>query len=148
MNATLSAATTITVPFFDVDVMRIVWHGHYVKYFELARCVLLDKIDYNYTQMEASGFGWPVVDIRIKYVQSARFGQVLRVRAQLAETENRLKITYVIEDEASGKRIATGYSIQVAVQLPERELCFVTPEIFRDKVNTAIEREQQQPRAE
>ena len=39
------------VPFFDVDSMRIVWHGHYCKYLELARCKLLDKIGYNYKAM-------------------------------------------------------------------------------------------------
>jgi len=44
----------IEVPFFDVDLMEIVWHGHYLKYFEVARCALLDKIGYNYMQMRAS----------------------------------------------------------------------------------------------
>ena len=29
------------VPFFDVDMLEIVWHGHYVKYLEVARCALL-----------------------------------------------------------------------------------------------------------
>ena len=37
----------IEVPFFDVDVMQIVWHGHYVKYLEVARCAFLDAIGYN-----------------------------------------------------------------------------------------------------
>ena len=30
--------TDVTVPFFDVDSMNVVWHGHYVKYLEIARC--------------------------------------------------------------------------------------------------------------
>lgn len=30
--------TLIDVPFFDVDSMNIAWHGHYVKYLEIARC--------------------------------------------------------------------------------------------------------------
>ena len=34
----------IVVPFFDVDSMHIVWHGHYVKYLEVARCALLDRL--------------------------------------------------------------------------------------------------------
>ena len=33
--------TQILVPFFDVDTMHVVWHGHYIKYLEVARCALL-----------------------------------------------------------------------------------------------------------
>ena len=41
----IQVETIIEVPFHDVDVMRVAWHGHYVKYFEIARCALLDKIE-------------------------------------------------------------------------------------------------------
>ena len=50
------AETEIQVQFFDLDPMEVVWHGHYVKYLEIVRCVLLDTIDYNYAQMKASGY--------------------------------------------------------------------------------------------
>jgi acyl-CoA thioester hydrolase len=36
----LHTDTEILVPFFDVDTMNVVWHGHYVKYLEVARCAL------------------------------------------------------------------------------------------------------------
>ena len=39
----LVSETEIEVPFFDCDSMHIIWHGHYVKYLEVARCELLDK---------------------------------------------------------------------------------------------------------
>ena len=32
--------TEITIPFFDLDPMNVVWHGNYIKYFEIARCNL------------------------------------------------------------------------------------------------------------
>ena len=44
----LQAEIELVVPFFDVDMMEVVWHGHYVKYFEEARCALLDKLGHNY----------------------------------------------------------------------------------------------------
>ncbi len=47
--------TEILVPFFDVDSMNVVWHGHYVKYLEVARCALLDKIGHNYSAMSELG---------------------------------------------------------------------------------------------
>ena len=31
----------LEVPFHDVDMLQLVWHGHYYKYFELARTQLL-----------------------------------------------------------------------------------------------------------
>jgi acyl-CoA thioester hydrolase len=39
----LHVDTEILVPFFDVDSMNVVWHGHYVKYLEVARCALLER---------------------------------------------------------------------------------------------------------
>ena len=39
----LHTDTEILVPFFDVDTMNVVWHGHYIKYLEVARCALLDR---------------------------------------------------------------------------------------------------------
>ena len=44
----IQAEVEIEIPFHDVDVLGVAWHGHYVKYLEIARCALLDQIDYNY----------------------------------------------------------------------------------------------------
>lgn len=124
----------IEIPFHDVDVMKVAWHGHYVKYFEIARCALLDAIDYNYPQMEASGYGWPVIDLRVRYAQPLRFQQKIRVIATLAEWENRLKVDYLIEDAQTGQRLTKGYTVQVAVDMKNGEMQFVSPDILFDKL--------------
>ena len=128
------AETETQVQFFDLDPMEVVWHGHYVKYLEMARCALLDTIDYNYTQMKASGYAWPVIDMHLRYVDSARFGQRLKVRAEIAEWENRLKIHYLITDAASGHRLLRGSTTQVAVDIATREMCFVSPAVLFQKL--------------
>ena len=128
------AETEIQVQFFDLDPMEVVWHGHYVKYLEMARCALLDTIDYNYMQMKASGYAWPVIDMHLRYVDSARFGQRLKVRAEIAEWENRLKIDYLITDAASGHRLLRGSTTQVAVDIATREMCFVSPAVLLQKL--------------
>ena len=46
----ISEETEISAEFFDVDAMQVVWHGNYVKYLEIARCALLDKIGYGYKE--------------------------------------------------------------------------------------------------
>lgn len=130
----LSAEVEIEIPFFDVDPMQVAWHGHYVKYFEVARCAMLRKIDYDYPQMEASGYHFPVVEIYLRYVNPARFGQVVLAAAELLEYENRLKIGYRISDRASGQRLTKGWSVQVAIDAKTRDLQFVSPRILVEKM--------------
>ncbi|VVQ06950.1 hypothetical protein PS914_04675 [Pseudomonas fluorescens] len=134
----LHADTEILVPFFDVDTMNVVWHGHYVKYLEVARCALLDKIGHNYDAMVASGYAWPVIDLQLRYVRGAVFGQKLNVRANLVEWENRLKISYLISDLHSGARLTRASSVQVAVDMDSREMQLASPKVFTDAVERAL----------
>jgi acyl-CoA thioester hydrolase len=133
----LSAAVDVEVAFHDVDAMNVVWHGHYVKYFELARCALLRRFDYDYPQMLASGYLWPIVDCRLKYVRPALYAQRLRVEATLLEYENRIKIGYEIRDAATGERLTKGSTIQVAINAATRELQFVSPPIILSNLERA-----------
>ena len=50
----IEASVEFRVEFYDVDSMGVVWHGNYVKYMELGRCALLDKIGYGYNEMKES----------------------------------------------------------------------------------------------
>jgi len=129
-----SAEAELQVQFFDLDPMQVVWHGHYVKYLEVARCALLDAIDYNYVQMKDSGYAWPVIDMHLRYIDSATFGQRLKLRAEIVEWENRLKIDYLITDAASGRRLLRGSTTQVAVDMLTREMCFVSPAVLFQKL--------------
>lgn len=132
-NPRFSTQVSITVPFHDVDAMGVVWHGNYFRYFEVAREALLNQFDYSYRQMKESGYAWPIVDTRVKYISSVDFEDQITVRAQLVEYENRLKIEYKIFDK-NGKRVTTGYTIQVAVDMNTREMCFVSPQVFLQKL--------------
>jgi acyl-CoA thioester hydrolase len=125
------------VQFFDLDPMEIVWHGNYVKYLEVVRCALLDSIDYNYVEMKASGYAWPVIDMQLRYISSATFGQRLKLRAEIVEWESRLKIDYLITDALSGKRLNRASTTQVAVDIASREMCFVSPPILFEKLGLA-----------
>ena len=134
MTAVLEASVEMEVPFQDLDPMNVVWHGNYFRYFEAARAALLRKIDFDYPQMEASGYLWPIVDTRVKYVRAARYAQRLQIVARLVEWENRLRIDYEIVDAASKERITTGFTIQCAVDASNGELQFVTPDALRTRI--------------
>ena len=130
----LTARVDWIVPFYDLDPMDICWHGHYVRYFELARDALLRKIDYDYPHMRASGYAWPVIELFIRYAQPLTYQQRLHLDARLVEWENRLKIAYEILDAATRKRLTRGYTVQVAVDMRTREMCFASPDILREKL--------------
>jgi acyl-CoA thioester hydrolase len=134
----LTAEIDVEVPFHDCDPLGVTWHGNYFRYFETARSALLNSIGYNVRQMTASGYAWPIVDARVKYVKTTTFGQRLGVRATLEEYENRLKIAYTIMASESGELVTTASTTQVAVDLQRGEMCFVSPQVFLDKVRAAL----------
>lgn len=129
----LSHVIEVRPAFFDVDPMAVVWHGNYVKYFELVRAALMDRLGYGYKEMRDSGYLWPIVDLRVKYVRPAMLGQPLTVRAEITEFENRLRVEYAISDQA-GEKVTKGYTIQVAVDARTHELQYVCPKILWDKL--------------
>lgn len=118
------------VPFYDVDSMQVVWHGHYVKYLERARCDLLDHIGYGYQAMRESGYAWPVVKLSLRYVRPAVFGQLLQIVARMTEWEYRLIIDYEILDKATGAKLASGSSMQVPVEMATGETCLGSPTVL------------------
>jgi acyl-CoA thioester hydrolase len=122
------------VQFYDLDPMDIVWHGNYAKFLELARCALLEKIDYNYAQMKASGYAWPVIDMHIRYLQPMGFGERIKVRAELVEWENRLKLQYLITNVATGLRLTKASTVQVAVDMAARQMCLSSPPVLFEKL--------------
>jgi len=134
----LHVDTEVLVPFFDVDSMLVVWHGHYVKYLEVARCALLDHLGHNYVQMQESGYAWPVIDLQLRYIRGATFGQRLTVRASLVEWENRLKINYLISDAVTGERMTRASSVQVAVHIASREMQLASPQVMLDAVQKVL----------
>jgi acyl-CoA thioester hydrolase len=135
---TLAAEVEVDVLFHDADPMGVTWHGNYFRYLEAARAALLDKIGYGYVEMLESGYFWPVVEAHIKYSKPTRFGQRLLVRAALEEYENRLKISYVIMERASGERVTTAWTTQAAVHKERGEMSFASPQVLLDKVRTCL----------
>lgn len=130
----LTVATEIDVQFYDVDAMRVVWHGNYVKYMEDARCQLLRTFGYDYNDMEDSGYLWPIVDMRIKYVKSAKFGDKIRVDATLVEYETRMKISYRIYNATTDEVLTKAYTVQVAIDTNNNEMQFESPVVLLEKL--------------
>jgi acyl-CoA thioester hydrolase len=133
----ISARIEVPVAFHDVDMVHIVWHGHYLKYLENARWALMDKLDFGLAAMRDSGYGWPIVDLRVKYINAARFGDRLEVRASLAEWEHRLVVNYLITKCEDRERVLRAQTTQVAVDAASGVLQFTTPQILLERIAAA-----------
>ena len=127
----------LKVPFHDLDPVGIVWHGNYTKYFEIARCALLETFGYNYDAMARSGYSWPIIDLHLRYVKAARFGETLSVQATLREWEHRLRIDYLASN-ADGLRVCKGTSIQVAVDLKSGEMLLKSPDVLFERLGLPV----------
>lgn len=139
MKNMLSVSLDMEVAFFDVDAYRIVWHGTYPRYFEIARCKLLEKIEFTYKDMEAAGYFFPIIDMQVKYIKPLRFEQQFVITATLREWEHKLSIDYLITDKHSGERLTKGKTSQVAVSMPDNTMQFASPTLLINKVKQALD---------
>ncbi len=133
----LTASIRIRIPFFDLDPAGVAWHGRYFQYFELARCELLEAINYSYEEMVDSGFLWPVADTSVRYVRPLTLNQVAIVTACLREWEMRLVVDYKIEDE-DGTVLTKARTIQVPVDAGTMELTLGSPQVLIDNVHEKL----------
>ena len=126
--------TLLTVPFHDADMMGVTWHGHYIRYMEIARCELLERIVYTYLDMYDSGYAWPVVDLKIRYSKGCTFGDRLRILITVDEVEFRFKLSYRIENADTGELLTKASTTQVAVDTKTGEMSYPSPKILVDRI--------------
>ena len=129
MSQPVSTSVTLKVPYYDVDLMQIVWHGNYLKYFEVARQALFKKYGVDmrcYT--EDTRYVFPVVRSMIKHIWPLRFDDEFICTAVLKEARVKIVLDFEIKLISNGKVCAKGWTEQVAVLLPEMEMVFQIPE--------------------
>lgn len=124
----------LTVQFYDLDPMNVVWHGNYLKYLESARCDLLKKIGYDYDNMRADGVLYPIAKMDLKYIKPCKFNQVLFLETIVEELEPALIIKYNIFDEESGEKVFSAKSMQICVDVKTGESIYSAPEGLKQKL--------------
>ncbi|MCK9422740.1 MAG: acyl-CoA thioesterase [Bacteroidales bacterium] len=83
----------IQVSYADTDMMGIIYHANYLKWFELGRTQLIEDVGYSYAEMEKSGYCAPVLKIEITYKKPIRYGERVMVETWIEENHG-LKTTY------------------------------------------------------
>lgn len=125
----LEHATEVRVRFHEVDALRVVWHGHYVGYFEEGREAFGRAFGLGYADMEAAGFVVPLVHVEVDYAAPARLGDVLTVVTRLHPAPAaRLTFTYEVR-AADARLLATGRTDQVFTDL-EGKLALTRPPVY------------------
>jgi len=125
----LEHVTRVRVRFQEVDPLRVVWHGHYLSYFEEGRTAFGRAYGFGYDTILEAGFVAPIVHVELDYFLPARFDQVLQVVTRMHHDEGaRIQFTYRILSE-EGQKLTTGRSVQALTE-PSGELVLVRPEML------------------
>ncbi len=137
----LSEKIAISIRFSEVDSLTIVWHGHYLKYFEDAREAFGKKYGLGYLEMFEKGYVTPIVQIHCEYKAPLTYGDKAIVEVIYRDSKAaKLEMEYKISNASSGLLIATGYSMQVFLDRTKSELQLIIPDFFAKwKENWGIE---------
>lgn len=91
------------VRYRECDPMRIVYHTHYLDFFEVARTEALRKCGLVYSELEDSGVIMPVVDVRVRYHRSARYDDLLEIRTVMTLSSSGTRVTFDYETRRKGE---------------------------------------------
>ena len=123
--------TEITVRFNEADPLGIVWHGHYVRYFEGAREDFGKQHGISYLDFYRNSLAVPVVAIQCDFKKPLRYGDTIVVETKYINTPAaKLNFSYRILDAVNGTQIATGSTSQVFVDAKTFELQLTMPPFF------------------
>ena len=93
-------STQIRVRYSETDQMGFVYYGHYFTYFEVARVESLRALGYSYRELEDAGYLLPVLENHIRYIQPAKYDDLLTVKATIPEPPSvRLNFDYEIYNQ-------------------------------------------------
>ena len=123
--------TMIQVRFYEVDAYSVVWHGHYVGWFEVGRNELTEKFDMGPLQLKEKNLLAPVVELNCEYKFPATFGESLLIQTTMERTEvAKLIFHYRVLSQGNGKVLATGSTTHVLTDLKGNLLYRVPPDIL------------------
>ncbi len=126
-------ADTIEVPvrFSEVDSLGIVWHGHYLRYFEDGREAFGKKYGLSYLDYYAEGYLVPIVSVQCDYKQVVRYGDRIIVETTYTPCESaKINFTYRLVNAETRELAVTGSTTQVFLSKNKLTLQLTNPDFF------------------
>lgn len=96
--------------------------------------MLLDELGIGYAKMIELGFACPIVDTRVRYIQSVVWDSLIKISAQIVEWEYQLVMFYTIESD-QGKLVNEATTTQVPIDVKTGELIYGFPSSIVDRLN-------------
>lgn len=129
----LSDKHSVKVRFNEADPLGIVWHGHYLRYFEDGREAFGERYNLSYLGMYKLGFIAPLVSIHCDFKRSLKYGDTAIVETTyIYNPAAKINFSYKIFDPVSQGILAEGYSVQVFLDKDTMELQLSSPEFFEE----------------
>jgi acyl-CoA thioester hydrolase len=106
----------VRVRYAETDKMGVVYYANYFVWFEVGRTDLLRESGWNYREMEADGFGLPVIEACCTYRAPAKYDDDIDVRTTGALLSPvRVKFSYEVVRAADAATLATGTTVHATV---------------------------------
>lgn len=122
----------IKVRFSEVDYLKIVWHGEYVKYFEDGREAFGNRYKgLGYMDICDSGYSAPIVDMNIQFLHPLTVGEAAVVETRYFRTDAAV-IYFEYEIRNSRKEIVARGSTTQAFLDGDGNLCLQDPEFYTE----------------
>lgn len=91
---------SIEVRYYETDLMGIVHHSNYIRYFECARSKALKDLGLPIGKLEEEGIMMPVTHVECDYKFPAKMGDILRIVSTIKDyPKARIKIDSLIYNE-------------------------------------------------
>lgn len=73
------------INYYETDMMSIVHHSNYIRFFEEARCDFMEQIGCNVKKLEDNGVSVAVVDAYAKYIVPLKFDDKVYITTKLTK---------------------------------------------------------------
>ena len=122
----------LTIPFHDLDPLHIVWHGNYLKYFDMARFGLFNDAGIDlYTYYQQTHYLFPITKTNTKHIIPLGYGDQIVCRARVLEAQIKIVMDFEIRRLKDDEICTRGRSEQVAVISPGMEMMLEIPKDIR-----------------
>ena len=117
----LNSVSTVRVRYAETDQMGVVWHGHYLAWFEVGRTDLLRHQGMTYRELETEGLRLPVIEAELRFLRPARYDDVLEIRTRVREVRGAtVRFDYEVHRPGTEGPLATGATAHAAVDVEGR----------------------------
>lgn len=130
---TLSHTTEVLIRFNEADPLGIVWHGHYVRYFEDGREAFGKKYGIGYMDFFNHNIVVPIVHAECNYKRTLKFGDTVKVESIYKPTDAaKIIFDYKLYKSSDGTLVATGTTTQVFLDKDAQTLLLNNPLFFEE----------------